>query len=183
MCGFTKAGPVWYHKSKRVVRWLMILRDQLNEVYSRLEAKQREIRSALSAVPFPIKAGWYNGHFQRDSAGEWSRNTFPIPEVDVMDLCDIEIHLDRICVTAKMKRDAALCASLEDLMEYEFEAYGVEDYLSDYYHPGQTVRELRDHIKASGETEIGFSFTFPFETEGARLFKFVKLLGQKGFFY
>lgn len=155
----------------------------LNEAYSRLEAKQREINAALLRQTSQIKSGWYNGHYQRAADGEWVRNAFPIPEVDVIDLCDIEIHYDRISVTTKLKRDAALAYSFDKLMDYEFEAYGVEDYLGDYYHPGQSAQELKDNINACSETEIGFSFTFPFDVRADQLFEFVELLRREGFYY
>ena len=68
-------------------------------------------------------------------------------------------------------------------MDYEFETYGVEDYLSDYYHPGQSVQEFKDSINTSSEAEIGLSFSFPLEVTGQELFGFVKLLRREGFYY
>lgn len=160
----------------------MISQDLLNEAYAPLEAKQNEILRALRPDGFRIRSGWYNGHYHRDESGEWVRSSYPIPEVDVMGLCDIEIHFDRICVTTKLKRDAALAYSFEEMMEYEFEAYGIEDYLSDYYHPGQTVQALKDNILTSTEAEIGFSFTFP-SAPCERICVLVERLKKEGFYY
>ena len=42
---------------------------------------------------------------------------------------------------------------------------------------------MKDKITASDEMEIGFSFEFPFETEGEQIFEFVKLLRREGFYY
>jgi len=42
---------------------------------------------------------------------------------------------------------------------------------------------MKDRIAASDEKEIGFSFEFPFETEGKRVFEFVKFLRQENFYY
>ena len=97
--------------------------------------------------------------------------------------CDIEIQFDKISVSTKLKRDVALTYSFEKFSEYEFEAYGVEDYLADFYHKGQTLQEMKENIRACNEAEIGFSFVFPFGVEGKQIFEFVKLLRREGFYY
>ena len=103
--------------------------------------------------------------------------------IGVKGFCDIEIQFDKISVSTKLKRDVALSYSFEKFSGYEFEAYGVEDYLADFYHPGQTVQELKENIRACDEKDIGFSFVFPFDVEGKQIFEFVKLLRREGFFY
>ena len=69
------------------------------------------------------------------------------------------------------------------LMKYEFEAYGVEDYTSDYYHSGMTISELKENIRNSDEKEIGFSFRFDFCVDGDTMYEFVKLLRREEFYY
>lgn len=88
-----------------------------------------------------------------------------------------------ITAITKLKRRAALEYSFAKVKSYEFEAYGDEDYLGDYYHAGQTIENLKNNIKNSQEDEIGFSFSFPFEVEGEKIFEFVKLLRREGFYY
>ena len=61
-------------------------------------------------------------------------------------------------------------------------SYGVEDYLSDFYHAGLTVQDLKDNIAKSDEKEIGFSFIFSFDVEGKQIFEFAKLLRREGFY-
>lgn len=161
----------------------MITRQTLNEAYSRLEAKRNGIIRALTHRSFILESGWYNGHYQKNSDGKWVRDAYPIPVISVKGLCDIEIQFDRLSVSAKLKRDAALTYSFERLMDYDYEAYGVEDYLSDYYHPGQTTKDLKDNICAGSEAEIGLSFTFPFETAESQILEFVEFLRREGFYY
>lgn len=161
----------------------MVSREALNEAYLELEAKYNEMIRALKHRAFSLELGWYNGHFQKNSDGIWVRDAYPIPVITVKGLCDIEIQFDRLSVSTKRKRDAAIAYSYDKLMDHAFEAYGVEDYLSDYYHAGQTVEELRDNIKASGEAEIGFSFAFPFAVTGQEIVEFVELLRREGFYY
>lgn len=156
---------------------------EINTAYCRLENKQAEIVGALFHGIFKPESNWYNGHYHRDDGGEWHRESYPIPVVSVTGYCDIEISFEKISVSTKLKRDAALEYSFEKFAGYEFEAYGVEDYLADFYHAGQTIQEMKAHIRACKETEIGFSFVFPFAVEGKQIFEFVKLLRREGFYY
>lgn len=164
----------------------MDTKDWLNEInaaYYRLEMKQTEIVHALFHRIFELESGWYNGHYHKNDDGEWCRESYPIPVIGVKGFCDIEIQFDKITVSTKLKRDAVLAYSFEKMACYEFEVYGVEDYLADYYHEGQTIQELKDNVSHCDETEIGFSFVFPFESAGKELFEFVKLLRRERFYY
>ena len=157
--------------------------NEINTAYSHLEMKQTELVNALFHRIFELDSGWYNGHYHQDEAGNWFRDSYPIPVIGVKGLCDIEISFDKISISTKLKRKEVLAYSFEKFAGYEFEAYGVEDYLTDFYHPGQTVQDLRENIRVCGEKEIGFSFVFPFDVKGKHIFEFVKLLRREGFYY
>ena len=159
------------------------LLNEINAAYYHLEMKQAEITHALCHRIFELESGWYNGHYHKIDTGKWHRESYPIPVISVKGLCDIEIQFDRISVSAKLAREAALAYSYEKFSEYEFEAYGVEDYLADFYHQGQTMQEMKENICACDEAEIGFSFVFPFNIEGKQIFEFVKLLRREGYYY
>lgn len=66
-----------------------------------------------------------------------------------MGFCDVEIHLDYIAVTTKLSRQNALGNTFAKVSGYEFEAFGVEDYLSDYYHKGMSIQEMKKNILLS----------------------------------
>ena len=157
--------------------------NEINAAYYRLELKQTELVHALLHRIFELESGWYNGHYHKDETGNWFRESYPIPVIGVKGLCDIEIPFDKISISTKLKRNAALAFPFEKLAGYEFEAYGVDDYLADFYHPGQTVQDLKENIRACDEKEIGFSFVFPFDVDGKQIFEFVKLLRREGFYY
>lgn len=159
------------------------LLHEINAAYHRLEKKQAEVAHALSHRLFELETGWYNGHYHKNDSGEWRRESYPIPVISVKGLCDIEIQFEKISVSAKMERDAASAYSYMKLSEYEFEVYGVEDYLADFYHKGQTIQELKENICACDEDEIGFSFVFPCDAEGEQIVDFVELLRREGFYY
>ncbi len=157
--------------------------NEINAAYYRLELKQTELVHALLHRIFELESGWYNGHYHKDETGKWFRESYPIPVIDVKGLCDIEIPFDKISISTKLKRNAALTFPFEKLAGYEFEAYGVDDYLADFYRPGQTVQDLKEKIRACDEKEIGFSFVFPFDVDEKQIFEFVKLLRREGFYY
>lgn len=159
------------------------LLNGINTVYWRLETKQTELVHALSHRIFEIESGWYNGHYHRGDDGEWRRESYPIPVIGVKGFCDIEIHFDRVTVSTKLRRGAALAYPYEKMAGYRFEAYGVEDYLADYYHEGQSLNELKENIRSCDEAEIGFSFLVPFETDSREVFELVKWLRREGFYY
>lgn len=155
----------------------------INNAYSELVQKHMQIASALFHRIFELKSEFYNGHYRKDDNGEWIEELFPIPVIEVRGFCDVEIGFEKITVSTKLGRRQALDYSFEKFKSYSFEAYGVEDYLADYYHDGQTIEDLKDNIRKCREKEIGFSFSFPYETEGKTIFEFVKLLRREGFYY
>lgn len=157
------------------------LLKEINAAYYRLEMKQAEITHALFHRIFELESGWYNGHYHKGEDENWLRESYPIPVIGVKGFCDIEIQFDKISISTKLKRDVALAYSFEKFSGYEFEAYGVENYLADFYHAGQTVLEMKENIRISDEREIGFSFVFPFDIEGKQIREFVKLLRREGF--
>ena len=103
--------------------------------------------------------------------------------IGVKGFCDIEVQPDHISVSTKLRRSTALNYSFNKFAEYDFEAYGVEDYLADFYHPGQTIEALKENLLACNEPELGFSFTLPFDVDGAEILELVQLLRQEGFYY
>ena len=158
------------------------LLQDIQRSYAQLEAKSAQISQALRST-FPLESGWYNGHYHRDGDGGWVRESYPIPVLGVKGLCDIEVHFDRISLSTKLRRCAALDFSFAPVAGYDFEVYGVEDYLADFYHPGQTIQALKENLCACKEEEIGFSFTFPFDVNEAQVLELVQLLRREGFYY
>lgn len=157
--------------------------DYLNQVYYRLELKRAELTHALFHRIFELESGFYNGHYRKWEDGIFHMDYYPIPVISVKNYCDIEIGLDSISISTKLKRNAALSYDYSKLHAYRFEVYGVEDYLADYYHEGMTVQQLLGNMKTSEEHEIAFSFRFDFDTHGEAIYAIVKLLRREGFYY
>lgn len=155
----------------------MNARETLNAIYRPLETKRAAVQDALRPLGLRVASAYYNGHYQKDQDGDYVRNDYPIPVVEVTGLCDIEIEPDHLSVSAKLTRERALAYDFSHLRAYTYEVYGVQDYLTDY--AGETVK---DAILGSAEREIGFSFSFPFETEGKTLCAFAAFLREEGFY-
>ena len=153
-------------------------RHQLNETYKKLDNKAHEISKLLRC---PV--GYYNGHYNKGESGNYEKDYFPIPEVTIKGLCDIEIGLEQISVSTKLSRDKALWYEYDRIKMYRFEVYGVVNYLEDFYSEGSTVETLIENVKKSTEENIGFSFYFPFEVSADTVCKFTEFLQKEGFFY
>lgn len=157
--------------------------NKLNSEYRRLEGKCEDTARAVAETISDTDVGWFSGHYHKDENGNWCRESYPIPVIALKGLCDAEIHFDRISVSTKLTRERALAHSFANLDGYDFEAYGVEDYLCDFRLRGQDIRKMKENIRACAESEIGFSFFFPFDTDGRQIAKFAKLLRDEGFYY
>ena len=157
--------------------------DDLNKLYYRLELKQTELFQGLFHRCFELKRGFYNGNYHRDKSGNYVMEYYPIPIIEVQGLCDVEINVENITVSTKLTKQNAVEYNYGQLEGNSFEAYGVEDYLQDFYEPGMTTEELQAAIKKSEEKEIGFSFKFGFDITGNEMYEFVKMLRREGFYY
>jgi hypothetical protein len=157
--------------------------SQLQVAYYRLDMKYHQMWNGLYHRIFTLDGGWFNGHFERSLNGGWVSQSYPLPVISVKGYCDVEIGFDKITVSTKRKRADALSYSYKKVLDYSFEAYGVDDYLQDYYRPGDTIEAMKTAISQSNEDEIGFSFTLPWETNQEQIYEFVKLLRREGFYY
>lgn len=161
----------------------MIDYKELNRIYYSLDTKKKKICKVLSKEKFSIEYGYYNGHYNRSDSGDFIMDYYPIPVISVKDLCDVEINLDRLSISSKLKRETALVYSFENFQNIKFEVFGVEDYLADYYHEGKTIEEMKESISQSDEDEIAFDFYFDFDIDVKDVLDFIKFLQTEGFYY
>ena len=157
--------------------------EDLNAIYFPLAQRQKEFLRVLAQQNVPFSSGWYNGHYSKRSDGSYQMDYFPIPVISITALCDVEFNFDSVTVSTKLSREAALRFSPDDFSDIPFEAYGVEDYLADFYLDGMTLTQLQQNIERSRETEIGFQFRFPTDVAGEALCAFAGLLREKQFYY
>jgi len=145
--------------------------DRLNAVYAPLDEKRHALVAALKeAVPLPIKDGYFNGHYRKAQNGAYEKELYPIPVVTAEGLCDIEIEPDGVSVTTKSSRQRILSYCGTVLHETRFEAYGVEDFLSDY---GNDLVAVKAALNRNDEPECFLTFSFPADVSVSELTRFV----------
>lgn len=160
------------------------LLNEINAAYAQLEARMLAVCGSLRNRNrmFEPECGWYNGHYSLGEGG-WVRQAYPIPVVSVKGLCDIEISFSGMTLTTKLSRARALEYSFDKLADYDFEAYGVEDYLCTLRSAGESLEAFKRNLASTVEQEIFISFTIPDDMTGDEIYNFAKLLKCEGFYY
>ena len=162
----------------------MSFKDQLNEFYKNLEEKTNQIRDSLAKNGLKVEKGYFSGHYyNKDASGNFVKDYYPIPVVEVKGICDIEIVGSHINISTKTSLKNAIHFDYDKLSDYYYEVYGVIDYLSDYYRSGEDILKLYKNLEACDEKEIGFAFSFANNTTADRIFRFVMRLKNYGFYY
>lgn len=159
------------------------LAQQLSEIYYPLEMKSFQILQGLQHRIFESQLAYYSGHYRKSADGTHRIDYFPLPIVTVDAFCDIVIDLDCVTVTSKLRREAALAHTYEQLGMWEFEICGEDDDIIYHHHPHADIAPVREAVLKSNEKNLRFSFWFDFDIDGDTMCEFVKLLRRKGFFY
>lgn len=155
----------------------------LNAVYKSLSDRAKQIYGVIINEGFEASLGFFDGHFVRTKNNTFEKEHFPIPVIAIQHLCDIEIGLKYTSITTKLSRDDAFDFPFCQVFQTPFEAYGVENFQTDFYHHGMHLENLRKNIENSEESEIFFTFFHDKETHPEQILAFLSLLKKKGFFY
>lgn len=162
----------------------MITKESLNQFYKELDNRAYMLLGQfISLRQSYVKLHYYSGHYSKNSEGIFEKEYYPIPVLSVNKLCDIEINLNQVQVTTKLKRSDVLKLNFSKIARYSYEIYGVNDYLSTYGTHESTPQEIITKIMATNETDIAFSFTFIKEIEPSEIKKFTHFLELNGFYY
>ena len=137
--------------------------QQLNQVYAPLRSKALRLSGVLAKMGIEAKWGWYANHSVKVD-GEYQTEEFPIPVVDVGDLCEIGFNLDGCWLEFQLPRAAALTFDWGRLPG-DAEVYGVENYLLDFYCAGMDLSGIAGRIAASAEQAVNAALTFPADVE------------------
>ena len=159
-------------------------KKELNDFYRILYNKAQRLRKPFISAPgkYKCKMGFYHGHYSKNDEGNYEMEYYPIPVISIIDYCDIEVGIDKLSISAKLSKVEAEVFDYSLLEKYEFEAYGVEHYLDDFYLKGSTIDEFINRVKVSNEQEIGFSFIFD-DLDEDGVYAFVEFLIRNKFFY
>ena len=140
-----------------------VLFQQLNQVYAPLRGRAVHLTQALSRNGIDAKWGWYANH-SVEVDGEYQTEEFPIPVVDVGDLCEIGFNLDGCWLEFQLPRAEALAFDWKQLPR-DAEVYGVENYLMDFYHIGMDLSGIAARIEESSEQAVNAALAFPADVE------------------
>ena len=160
------------------------LRNLLNALYEPLQVRADMLYGILrkEKLGYEIRRGFFNGHYRKNERGEYEKDFYPIPEIELLGLCDIEIGFNETCVTAKLDKARLAELGSETFSPYSFEIYGVEDWLLAFGDSDSFATAVQSALE-SGETEFFFSFSLDGQTDSPSLVELIKLLVQKGFHY
>ena len=158
----------------------MKIHETLEQIYAPLEEKRGELMRLLAKKYPALSWGWYSGHYHRTSDG-WAKESYPIPVLTVEGLCDIELSLREMNVTAKLSARELDHYSYDLLQTYPFEAFGTEDFLKDYARRGDSIHTLKKNLLGTKETFITFSFPLSYNEPTDLLLSLLSLLESEGF--
>ena len=154
----------------------------IDAAYFSLEEKKTELLSTLSAARLRVKDGWHNGNYHKNELGEWERESYPIPVLELAGLCDIEVGFNRISVSTKLPTDCIESIRPEDFTPLDFEVYDVENFLEDIYTSRQPFIQLKASVKRHPTHEVGFTFYYPPQTTTTPILELIDLLDKNGFY-
>ncbi|MGI6758463.1 MAG: hypothetical protein ACOX40_01530 [Bacilli bacterium] len=79
---------------------------ELNEIYKKLEFKSNEPSSPFSKIHnvFEYTVACYSGHYNKNNDGNYQIDYFPIPVISIKNYCDIEVGLDGVSLSKKLKK-------------------------------------------------------------------------------
>lgn len=160
----------------------MAVREILNNAYQQLDNRALGILDLIQTQQLgKCTYGYYNGHYVKEGK-EYQKVYYPLPVLSLEPICDIEIDLDSISVSAKLKNEDACHFEYGLLNDYAYEVYGVKEFLGEYGSNLTSIEELLESIRNSKEKEMGFSFNFAFSCENATLIELICILKENHFF-
>lgn len=131
----------------------------LNKLYEPLHKYKTALIKKLTNLNFKIEWGYYALHSFRHN-NSYVEEYYPIPVITIEGICDIGIDVNWIFIEGKLARRRAIEFNFSLLKDYNFEVYGINDYLTDFYNETLCLNCINDRIKNSKEQEIGVSVYF-----------------------
>lgn len=161
----------------------MNTRVMLEQIYKPMVESAQTIKDLLDKnTNLKTSLGFYNNHYHKNEQGEYIADIFPIPVITVNNLCDIEIDVEKVSITTKIKTEDAAVFDYSVFKNIEFEIYGVEDYLCDYYTNGEDIACIADRLRKSTEKELFFTLYLN-NTDANDTYNAVSLISNNKFYY
>ncbi len=151
----------------------------LNEIYKPICAHTQNFLKALKTAGYSFERGFYNNHSVK-AGGEWLTEYYAIPVVTVKDVCDVGFDIEHTFVECKLTREKAVVFDFGVFSDNDFEVYGTEDFLNDFYNSLLSLETLNQKIRQSAEKEIGITFNFGYLADTQILLELIKKLERIG---
>jgi hypothetical protein len=130
--------------------------ETLNSIYKPLQERVKSIVNKLKSNNYNCEWGYFGQHYIKHN-NNWLVEYFPIPVIDVIGICEIGIDLEHIFIEYKILKQTALKYDFNKLIKCNFEVYGVENYLNDFYNAKMDLNDINSRILESEEKEVGIS--------------------------
>jgi len=133
--------------------------EMLNREYEPLRAHTHQVLKALKASQFEYEWGYFAQHSVRNGEACFFEH-YPIPVITVRGICEIGFDLNQTFIEFVLGKAKALELDFTQLQGFDFEVYGMKEYLSDFYNSQMDIKDLHARILAGDGNEIGVSFLF-----------------------
>lgn len=128
----------------------------LNDVYRQLDERAVRLKNLLSKLGYSVSMGYYNQHTVAID-GDMLLEHYPIPVITIKDICEIGLDIMQVYVESKFYREEAIGIDFSKLKKYNFECYGVNEYLENFYEPGMALEDIAASIEQSGDDEFAIN--------------------------
>lgn len=160
------------------------LRKLLNALYEPLQKRADMLYGIINKekLGYELRRGYFGGHYRKNARGEYEMDFYPVPEIELRGLCDIEVGFSETGVTAKLEKKRLADLDAGGLAPYRFTVSGVEEWeidLGDQSDFAAVVKNAENSI----ETELFFCFTLDADASGEEITELVKRLKESGFYY
>lgn len=159
-------------------------RTLLNALYEPLLKRADMLHGIINKekLGYELRRGYFGGHYRKNARGEYERDFYPIPEIELRGLCDIEVGFFETGVTAKLQKKRLADFDAGVLAPYRFTVSGVEEWEIDFGDQSDFAAAVKN-AENSMETELFFCFTLDAEAGGAEIAELVRRIKESGFYY
>lgn len=159
-------------------------RKLLNALYEPLQKRADMLHGIIKKerLGLEIRRGFFGGHYRKNERGEYALDYYPIPEIELRGLCDIEVGFFETGVTAKLEKTRLADFDAAKLAPYRFEVTGVEEWQIDLGDQSDFAAVI-ENAEDSPETELFFCFSLDAEASGDEVVELIKRIKENGFYY
>lgn len=128
--------------------------NNLNTIYRELNQDKTKILNYIKTLNLSVKVGYYPFNSFKDGE-RFFVEQYPIPVITIENKIDVGVDVHQVFFEIKLERETAINFNYHIFSAYQFEVYGIEEYLNDFF--DGNIDEIYRNIINSSEKEIGVS--------------------------